>query len=157
MPFKNYFFVGVQLLLFLAFFLEIDNLKFNRLEMFQPVFLVLSGLGFLLILLSLWQLRSSLSPFPKPREDGSLITSGLYKYVRHPVYTAILIFFFFLALYFGSGYKVGIVFLLMLLFWFKSQYEEKQLCQKYPAYNEYRKLTGRFLPKFKWEIKKESD
>lgn len=153
MAFKNYFFVGLQALLFLAFILEIEILKFNRLESLQPVFLVLSGIGFLLLLLSLLQLSDSLSPFPRPKKNGRLITSGLYSYIRHPIYTGILIFLFFLALYFGSGYKLGIVFLLVMLFWFKSEYEEAQLCSKYPNYNNYRKLTGRFLPKFKRQNK----
>ena len=87
MHYKNYIFVGIQLVLFIAFIIEIDTLKFNRLDVFQPVFLVLSGLGFLIILTALLQLNTNLSPFPKPKNNATLITSGVYKYVRHPIYS----------------------------------------------------------------------
>ena len=148
MHYKNYIFVGIQLVLFIAFIIEIDTLKFNRLDVFQPVFLVLSGLGFLFILTALLQLNTNLSPFPKPKNNATLITSGVYKYVRHPIYSGILFTLFFLALYFNSFYKLGIVLLLVLLFRYKSNYEEEQLCLKYPNYRDYRQNTGRFFPKF---------
>ncbi len=148
MPFKNYFFVGIQFLLFIIWAIDIDALKFNRLEFFQPVFLVFSGIGFLIVLISLLQLNTNLSPFPKPKKNATLITSGIFKYIRHPIYSGILFFLFFLSLYFASGYKIGITVLLLILFWFKSEYEEEQLCLKYPKYRDYRQDTGRFFPKF---------
>jgi len=147
MHYKNYIFVGMQLVLFLAFIFEIETLKFNRMGLLKPVFLVLSGLGFLFILLALLQLNTNLSPFPKPKDNATLITSGVYKYVRHPIYSGILIALFFLALYLSSPFKIFIVLLLVLLFWYKSKYEEEQLCLKYPDYSKYRQHTGRFLPK----------
>jgi len=147
MHYKNYIFVGIQLVLFLAFIFEIETLKFNRMGLLKPVFLVLSGLGFLFILLALLQLNTNLSPFPKPKDNATLITSGVYKYVRHPIYSGILIALFFLALYLSSPFKIFIVLLLVLLFWYKSKYEEEQLCLKYPDYSKYRQHTGRFLPK----------
>ena len=148
MPFKNYFFVGMQLALFIAWIFDFESLKFNRLELLQPVFLVLSGLGFLLIIIALLQLNTNLSPFPKPKDNAILITSGVYKYVRHPIYSGILVALFFLAFYFSSSYKIIIVLLLVLLFWYKSKYEEEQLCLKYSNYRDYRQHTGRFSPKF---------
>ncbi|WP_037322443.1 isoprenylcysteine carboxylmethyltransferase family protein [Salegentibacter sp. Hel_I_6] len=145
---KNYVFVGFQIPLFFAFIFEIDDLKFNRLELLQPVFLILSGTGFLIILVALLQLNTNLSPFPAPKKNASLITSGLFKYIRHPMYSGIFIFLFFLSLYLTSGYKLGISILLLMLFWFKSKFEEEQLCLKYPNYSDYRQRTGRFFPKF---------
>lgn len=148
MHYKNYIFVALQLVFFIAFGFEMNSLKFNRLEVLQPVFLVLSGLGFLFILIALLQLNTNLSPFPKPKHNATLITAGVYKYVRHPIYSGILFGLFFLALYFNSFYKLGIVLLLAFLFWEKSNYEEEQLCLKYPNYRDYRQHTGRFFPKF---------
>lgn len=149
MHFKNYFFVGMQMLLFIAWIFEIETLKFNRLESFQPVFLILSALGFIVVLIALIQLNTNLSPFPKPKDNANLITNGIFKYVRHPIYSGILIFLFFLSLYFASAYKLGLVVLLLILFWFKSEYEEEQLCLKYSNYRDYRQDTGRFFPKFR--------
>jgi len=148
MHFKNYFFVGMQMLLFIAWIFEIELLKFNRLELFQPIFLILSGIGLLIVLISILQLNTNLSPFPKPKENASLITNGIFKYVRHPIYSGIIIFLIFLSFYFASGYKLGVSILLIFLFWFKTKYEEEQLCLKYPNYRDYRQRTGRFFPKF---------
>ncbi|MBZ9630370.1 isoprenylcysteine carboxylmethyltransferase family protein [Salegentibacter sp. LM13S] len=148
MPFKNYFFVGMQFVLFIAWVIDIKALEFNRLELFQPVFLILSGIGFFIIIISILQLNTNLSPFPKPKKNATLITTGLFKYVRHPIYSGVIIFLFFLSLYFASGFKIGITVLLLILFWFKSEYEEEQLCLKYSKYRDYRQDTGRFFPKF---------
>lgn len=148
MPFKNYFFVGLQFVFFIAWIFDVEALEFHRLELFQPVFLILSGIGFLIVLISILQLNTNLSPFPKPKKNATLITSGIFKYIRHPIYSGIIIFLFFLSLYFASGYKTGIVVLLFILFLFKSEYEEEQLCLKYPNYPKYRQVTGRFFPKF---------
>ncbi|PKD16176.1 hypothetical protein APR41_10325 [Salegentibacter salinarum] len=82
MPFKNYFFVGMQFVLFIAWIFDIEALKLNRLEFLQPVFLVLSGIGFLIVLISILQLNTNLSPFPKPKENAILITNGLFKYIK---------------------------------------------------------------------------
>ena len=148
MHYKNYIFVAIQIVLFIAFIFEIDSLKFNQLEFFQPVFLVLSGIGFLIILSAILELNTSLSPFPKPKNKASLVTTGVYRYIRHPIYTGILLGLFFIGLYFSSFYKIGLVFLLGFLFWYKSGYEEEQLCLKYPNYVDYRQKTPGFFPKF---------
>lgn len=148
MAFKNYFFVAMQLLLIVAWVMDMEALKCNRLEFFHTVFLVLSGIGFLMVIISILQLNTNLSPFPEPKRNAYLFTGGLFQYIRHPIYSGILIFLFFLSLYFASGYKIGIVFLLFCLFWFKSEYEEERLCLKYPNYRDYRQDTGRFFPKF---------
>ena len=44
-----------------------------------------------------WSARSlgkSLTPYPRPRETGELIEKGPYRFVRHPIYVAGLLFFF---------------------------------------------------------------
>lgn len=148
MPLKNYIFVGIQLLLFIAWIFDIESLKFNRLEILQPVFLILSLFGFIVILIAIIQLNTNLSPFPMPKKNANLITGGLFKFTRHPIYSGILVFLFSLSLYFSSGYKLVITVLLLILFWNKSKYEEEQLCLKFPNYLDYRQVTGRFFPKF---------
>ena len=36
------------------------------------------------------RLGSNLTPFPKPLKDSSLVVSGAYGLVRHPIYTSII-------------------------------------------------------------------
>ena len=103
--------------------------------------------GFLLGIISVYQLNRNLTPFPKPKSNAELVTKGLYKHIRHPIYTGILLFLFGFALFNESLYRIIITAILLLLFYFKSKYEEQQLTVKYSDYPSYKKTTGRFLPK----------
>src|SRR5437773_2303051 len=47
---------------------------------------IVALLGILIVALGSLNLGSSLTIFPRPREDGSLVQSGLYSVVRHPIY-----------------------------------------------------------------------
>ena len=48
---------------------------------------LLTALGFILTLVGLFSLGSSLTPFPRPLEHGVLRRRGVYASMRHPVYT----------------------------------------------------------------------
>lgn len=143
---KDLLFVGTQLLLFLLYLFIPAFRHFGISDFWKPGLLILSGVGLLIILISIWQLRSSLSPFPSPVENGNLVVKGLYRYVRHPVYTGILIFLGSYALYSDHLGRLGVVLILAVLFYFKSKYEEILLMDKFVDYQQYIKVTGRFLP-----------
>ncbi|MDR9457718.1 MAG: isoprenylcysteine carboxylmethyltransferase family protein [Salegentibacter sp.] len=143
---KDIAYVGLQLTLFLSFLLDISLLSFRLPVWIDYLLLPLILIGGGVVLLALLQLKTNLSIFPSPLRGSNLITHGLFKYVRHPIYSGILLSAFALALYLGSGYKLLIAFLLLILFYFKSSYEEKLLLQKFPEYKEYMKRSGRFLP-----------
>lgn len=143
---KDIAYVGLQLTLFLSFLLDISFLSFRLPVWIDYLLLPLILIGGGVVLLALLQLKTNLSIFPTPLRGSELITHGLFKYVRHPIYSGILLSAFSLALYLGSGYKLLIAFLLLILFYFKSRYEEKLLLQKFPEYKEYMKCSGRFLP-----------
>lgn len=144
---KDWFYVGMQFLLFAAYVFEIPGLTLDVPSSADPVNMVLAIVGFLIIFTAMVQLKKNLSPFPTPKKDADLVTSGLFEYVRHPIYTGILMVAFFLALYFHSGYKMFIFLLLVLLFYYKSEYEEEKLKNRHPGYDKYRAETGRFFPK----------
>jgi protein-S-isoprenylcysteine O-methyltransferase Ste14 len=100
------------------------------------------------ILAAAFTLRRSLTAMPIPKENGKMALQGLYRYVRHPMYTSVLLFAFGIALNHGGFYKYMLVGTLLILFYFKSSYEESFLSEKYPDYSNYAKVTPRFLPKF---------
>lgn len=145
---KDFFFVGLQLALFAAYLLEVPLFDLEVPEQINFLHLAFVVLGAFIVVLGMLQLNKNLSPFPTPKKDSALITSGLFKYVRHPIYTGILIAAFFLAFYLHSGYKLLVFLLLLLLFYSKSIYEEKELLEKFPEYESYMANTGRFIPKF---------
>ena len=79
------------------------------------------------VFLHVIQLNKNLSPFPSPINGGELIDTGLYNYIRHPIYTSILSTLFGYGLYSASGYKILLTIALLVLFFYKSKYEEKKL------------------------------
>ena len=92
------------------------------------------------------RLGSSLTPLPAPREEGGLVTGGLYRYVRHPIYTGALIWALGFTLASAGAYRLLLFAVLCVFFSFKARYEEGLLVQKFPAYSQYAKHTPRFFP-----------
>lgn len=143
---KDYLFVGIQFLLFFAYLYEVPSGR-----MAVPAWLAIIGMvivvcGMLTGIAALWQLRKSLSPFPSPLAAGKLVTAGVFRRVRHPIYSSVLVMAGGYALYSGSLYKALITLLLWILFYFKSEYEESLLLDKYEDYALYKRRTGRFFP-----------
>ncbi|MEM9328543.1 MAG: isoprenylcysteine carboxylmethyltransferase family protein [Bacteroidota bacterium] len=145
---KDYFFVGVQLLLFALYIREYQNWQFQSPDVLRIIAGIGAVGGTLLIGVALFQLGAGLTPFPTPRDNGELVRGGVFAFIRHPIYAGILGATFGWALMQGSGWKLGIVVLLYGLFHFKSKYEEALLTAKFPDYEAYRKVTGRFFPKW---------
>ena len=91
-------------------------------------------------------LGRSLTPFPEPRATATLVETGPFALVRHPVYGGGLGFFGGLSIAFGPAGLVPTAALggLWLL---KSREEERRLAARFPAYAVYlRRVRRRFLP-----------
>lgn len=146
---KDIFFVGLQLILFVAYLFRFPAIGFIIPDWVQNAGLVFSIAGVIISLISLLALNRSLSPFPTPKAGAELIQSGIYKYVRHPIYTGILFFTFGFSLFSENTLRLIIFVSLLILFRFKAGYEEKLLQKKYSNYEEYKKTTGMFLPRMK--------
>lgn len=146
-PILDIVFVLVQLALFLVFAYDIHAFTIYFSEPIFWIGVVILILGALITLTGALQLNMNLSPFPSPLPGSKLIVNGAYRWVRHPIYTGILMGFTGFAIIADSGYKLLITFLLFLLFYFKSKYEEKRLEMIFSDYSEYKKQTGRFFPK----------
>ncbi|HTO17432.1 MAG TPA: isoprenylcysteine carboxylmethyltransferase family protein [Edaphocola sp.] len=144
---KDLFFVSLQLLLFLALIPDLKELAILFPRFIYPIGIVLLISGVIIVLTALLQLNKNLSPFPTPKTGGHLIQTGLFHYVRHPIYSGIILSAFGLAFFSGSGSRLLVCFLLYVLFYFKSNYEELKLIQVYPEYIDYKKRTTKFFPK----------
>ena len=83
---------------------------------------------------------------PIPKETGGLITSGLYRWVRHPIYTGVLLGAFGVAVFQGHIVTALLAIALYALFSVKSRYEENLLKIAFPEYAAYMTRTGRFFP-----------
>ena len=102
-------------------------------------------LGFLIIiiaciilLVAINDLGRNLSPFPRPKNNSNLVTKGIYRYTRHPMYYSLV--FISIGVFIT---KLSIYFLflstsLVLVIKFKIALEEKYLNNKYKNYLLYK-------------------
>ena len=91
-------------------------------------------------------LGGSLSPLPKPLASAELVDRGIYRFIRHPIYTGLV-----LAALGGSIYAVSpvaLVFTLALavVLDLKARREEIWLREHYPGYAAYSERTKKFIP-----------
>ena len=107
--------------------------------------IVWPGLG--IVLLSIFKLGQSLTASPIPKESAELKTDGLYKWIRHPIYTGLMLTTLGIALEAGSVAKLFFVAALMFLFDYKAKFEESLLIKRFPEYRSYMTTTGRFVPR----------
>lgn len=94
-------------------------------------------------------IKSSLTIMPIPTKNARLGTTGLYKYVRHPMYSFVILFALGSSLQSGLLIKYILTLALIILLYYKSCYEETQLNKKFKNYSAYAKKTPRFLPGLK--------
>lgn len=112
----------------------------------QVVGIVLTLAAGVLLALAVAHLGSNLTPFPRPLDSGTLVDTGAYGIVRHPIYTAIILALFGLALFANSA--LGLIFSLVVFAFFsrKASFEERMLEQRYPRYDDYRKRVKKLIP-----------
>ena len=79
--------------------------------------------------------------------EHKVATTGPYKYIRHPWYTGINLFFYSVPLALGSLYALLPAVILTLLIIFRIIMEEKELRQNLPGYKEYcENVKHRIIP-----------
>lgn len=111
-----------------------------------PVGVLLMALGGGLALLSGGSLGRNLTAFPKPVEEGELVQSGLYGYVRHPIYLSLLLIAFGWALWRRSVLGLLLAALLLLFLDAKARHEERWLREQYPEYAAYQARVKKLIP-----------
>jgi protein-S-isoprenylcysteine O-methyltransferase Ste14 len=92
-------------------------------------------------------LGPNLTPATEPLPGGQLVTRGIYRIVRHPIYLGVsLLFAGYAAL--RGGWWGGAAVLAVSLAYFerKARVEERWLLERMPGYEEYRARVPRILP-----------
>ncbi len=78
----------------------------------------------------------------------SVCTTGPYRYVRHPMYTGVILFVLCFPLSLGSLYSFIPAGLIVVLFVIRTALEDKTLREELPGYKEYaQEVRYRLLPK----------
>ncbi len=107
---------------------------------------VLMLAGGILASRGLFDLRSALTALPHPRDDASMVASGAYRFVRHPIYGGIVAGAAGYGLVAASPFAIVGAAVLLGFFRLKSSKEEAWLEARYPDYPAYRARTRRMLP-----------
>ena len=108
---------------------------------------VLVATGAAIAVLAGLRLGPNLTPTPLPKEDGELVTAGFYQYVRHPIYTGVLLAAAGVLVFQASIAHIVRFVLVWGVLTLKALGEEKMLAENYEGYASYATRTGRFLPR----------
>ena len=108
--------------------------------------LCLLGLAGLAGLAGAVSLGGNLSPFPQPLRASRLVQSGIYRLVRHPLYTAVFCAALGWSLLFGSGLGLAGALCLGLFLDAKARAEERALRRRFAEYEAYQRRVKRFIP-----------
>jgi protein-S-isoprenylcysteine O-methyltransferase Ste14 len=91
-------------------------------------------------------LGRNLTPFPKPSTSTTLVQTGIYGLIRHPLYTAVFCGSVGWALVWRSWPALLAALALAPLFDAKARREEHWLRQRFPDYSSYEGRVRRFIP-----------
>jgi len=146
---KNFFKYAYDLMLvFLQFF--IISLHFFQWEFlpqkqiiqasifshFLGILIIL--IAFIIMLFSIKDLGKNLSPFPKPINNSNLVTKGIYRFMRHPMYYSLIFISIGVFIIKLSIYYLFLTVSLALIIKFKIALEEKYLMNKFKNYLLYK-------------------
>jgi protein-S-isoprenylcysteine O-methyltransferase Ste14 len=110
------------------------------------------GIGLISVLLIYWlfsSIGSGITPTVATRKEHKLVTHGIYKYIRHPLYSVGTLMFLSIAVISDSWFIATLAVFAFILLSMRLPNEEAHLIEKFgDEYREYMKTTGKFIPKF---------
>ena len=139
--------LGIILVLMQFFIVSIHFLKWefiSQKEILQSNFLIKTSsififiFGSIILLMAYRELGNNLSPFPRPKANGNLTTSGIYSIMRHPMYYGLILISLAIFLNKLTIYYLVLTVSLFLIIKLKITIEEKYLNQKYKNYITYK-------------------
>ena len=131
-----------QFFIIILHFIQIEFI--HKIEIMQVNYGFIS-LGYLIIIIAsilmlkaIKDLGSNISPFPIPTTNGSLITTGIYRFIRHPMYYSLILISFGLFIIKLTFYHLCLTFCLALIIKFKIILEEHYLKNRFKNYFNYK-------------------
>ncbi|MBU3601865.1 isoprenylcysteine carboxylmethyltransferase family protein [Polynucleobacter sp. AM-25C3] len=103
-------------------------------------------LACLVMVIAVINLGKNLTPLPCPKDDAELVQTGLYRFVRHPIYFGVLLAALAWLFVFPGIYVLAYVIGLFFLFDFKARREEIWLVERFPAYRDYQGRVNKLIP-----------
>ena len=95
-------------------------------------------IAFIILLVAIKDLGRNLSPFPRPIDNSNLVTKGIYRFMRHPMYYSLIFISFGVFIIKLSIYYLFLSTILVLIIKFKIALEEQYLSNKFKNYLLYK-------------------
>ncbi|MCF6207214.1 MAG: isoprenylcysteine carboxylmethyltransferase family protein [Sulfurovum sp.] len=114
---------------------------------FKPfaVIILLAGIA-----IGLWAIKhhpaDNFNIVPELKEGCRLVTHGLYRYIRHPMYTSVILMQLGVVLFYPVWYLWVLWFALVVVLYLKASREERLWMAHDACYREYREKTRYFIP-----------
>lgn len=126
-----------------SFFLR----KSTFLSEYVPLYIRLVVLGFTLIIaISLF--RSGHVVVSHNERPEGVVSTGAFRYVRHPLYLASIVTYLGLTVSTMSIFSLVLLVGILIFYNYIANYEEKLLAMKFgEQYRRYRKITGKWVPR----------
>ncbi|HAV76667.1 MAG TPA: hypothetical protein DCX53_04855 [Anaerolineae bacterium] len=109
------------------------------------------GIGIISALCIYWLFKSigsGITPTSATRKEHKLVSHGIYRYIRHPLYTFGSSMFVSFGMMADAWFIAALGSLTFIIMAIRTPKEEANLIEKFgDEYREYMKRTGRFLPK----------
>ena len=86
---------------------------------------------------------------PEPKSGGHLVQTGPYRYIRHPMYSALMLAMLGLCTGYATPWRWAALVALAILLVVKAGLEETAMAARHADYAEYARSTRRFVP-FVW-------
>lgn len=103
--------------------------------------------GMIVVVVTAMRLGRSLTAAPTPRATARLHTDGLHGWVRHPIYSGLLVIVAGVVLRSGNLVALVIGAITVAFFYRKALWEEQRLNDRFPEYAAYAATTPRFVPR----------
>ena len=95
-------------------------------------------IAFIILLVAIKDLGRNLSPFPRPLNNSDLVTKGIYRFTRHPMYYSLIFISFGVFITKLSIYYLFLSSSVVLIIKFKIALEEQYLSNKFKNYLLYK-------------------
>ena len=146
---KNFFKAAYEMfLVFLQFFIIILHffkwefipqkqiIQVTSLSYFLGFLIII--IAFIILLVAIKDLGRNLSPFPRPKNNSNLVSKGIYRFMRHPMYYSLIFISFGVFITKLSIYYLFLSISLGLIIKFKIALEEQYLNNKFKNYFLYK-------------------
>ena len=95
-------------------------------------------IAFIILLVAIKDLGRNLSPLPRPIKNSNLVTKGIYRFTRHPMYYSLILISFGLFITKFCIYYLFLSISLIVIIKFKIDLEEQYLKNKFKNYLFYK-------------------